>query len=137
MPTNKHILEGKVIEGVFLLADQTAIRFKTPEGYVTAWCDGDCCSYTWIEHVEMPALGLPATVTKVEYLYMPDRVEDTDLGVVEHYGFSISTDKGSIVIDYRNASNGFYGGYLVWPEDQSQRHWEALRGPCEWERVNE
>lgn len=30
-------------------------------------------------------------------------------------GFKVTTDKGVIVIDYRNASNGYYGGSLSWP----------------------
>ena len=33
------------------------------------------------------------------------------------YGVKITTDKGHIVIDYRNASNGYYGGNLSWPDD--------------------
>ena len=39
--------------------------------------------------------------------------EDPD--EVEFYGLSIKTDKGEIVIDYRNSSNGYYGGSLCWP----------------------
>jgi hypothetical protein len=39
--------------------------------------------------------------------------EDPD--VLAFYGCKISTDGGEIVIDYRNDSNGYYGGSLSWP----------------------
>jgi hypothetical protein len=38
--------------------------------------------------------------------------------VLAFYGCKISTDKGEIVIDYRNDSNGYYGGNLSWPDDK-------------------
>ena len=37
--------------------------------------------------------------------------------VIQFYGFKVSTDKGVLVIDYRNESNGYYGGSLTWPGD--------------------
>ena len=29
----------------------------------------------------------------------------------------ITTDRGHIIVDYRNESNGYYGGSLSWPDD--------------------
>jgi hypothetical protein len=34
------------------------------------------------------------------------------------YGLKVTTNKGEIVIDYRNSSNGYYGGNLSWPDDR-------------------
>lgn len=110
-------LEGKTITDVKIAEDQQAIMFITPDGPVIARADGDCCSYSWVEHIEMPALGLPAKVTSVEDLDMPREPEDDDGEFIQFYGCKITTDKGEIVIDYRNSSNGYYGGDLVWPDD--------------------
>jgi hypothetical protein len=32
------------------------------------------------------------------------------------YRFRIMTDKGQILIEYRNSSSGYYGGSLSWPD---------------------
>lgn len=108
-------LIGKRLIGVDLADDKKAIRFHV-EGSapVVAWCDAECCSETWIESVEMPALGLPATVTAVGDLDMPDLGDLPGRDCMAYYGFKISTDRGEIVIDYRNESNGYYGGTLEW-----------------------
>ncbi|HWX31234.1 MAG TPA: hypothetical protein VNZ53_27820 [Steroidobacteraceae bacterium] len=112
-------LVGKTIVAVFLTEDGGEIRFDLSDGTsVVARADGDCCSHSWIEAVEMPALGLPATVISSEPLDLdkPDVTND-DYECLRFYGHKIVTDRGEIVIDYRNSSNGYYGGNLSWPED--------------------
>jgi len=52
------------------------------------------------EQVEMPDLGNIDT---------PHR-EHVDQ--VEYYGLKITTERGRATIDYRNDSNGYYGGSL-------------------------
>ncbi len=111
------ILIGKTLIGIKLSEDKTAILFCTDEGEIKAQCDADCCSFTWIEHIEMPALGLPAKIISAGDLDMPDLGDMADCDVVDYYGFKITTNKGEIVIDYRNDSNGYYGGSLSWPGD--------------------
>ena len=112
-----HILIGKIITGLKIADDKLALLFSTSDGDIRARCDGDCCSSTWVEHIEMPALGFPAKVIKAEELDMPDLGDMPGLDVVSYYGFKITTDKGEIIIDYRNESNGWYGGSLEWPDD--------------------
>lgn len=113
-----NVLVGKIINEIKIAEDRLAILFITSEGNVKAKCDGDCCSQTWIEHLELPALGFPARVISVRDLDMPntESCEDED-EVVKYYGCEIVTNKGSIIIDYRNSSNGYYGGNLYWPDD--------------------
>lgn len=108
-----HQLEGRVITGVKIADDRKAILFQTADGDVIARADGDCCSDTWIEHVELPALGFPAIVSQVRDLDMPSSGSD-ELAL---YGCGITTDRGEITIDFRNESNGYYGGSLRWPGD--------------------
>lgn len=114
---SEQCLEGKTITQIEISADKKAMRFFLADGEsVVARADGDCCSSTWIEHVELPALGLPATVSKVEEIPLPGSVDNhEEYECLAVYGLKIATDKGDIVIDYRNSSNGYYGGNLSWP----------------------
>jgi hypothetical protein len=113
----EHCLVGKTIEKIKIATDKKALLFVTDCGEIIARADGDCCSSTWIEHMELPAMGFPAKVTAVEDLDMPDLGSPDEYEVIAYYGCKITTDKGVIVIDYRNESNGYYGGNLAWPDD--------------------
>src|SRR5690606_18672273 len=111
-------LIGKVITNMEIAADRQALRFALTDGELVVNVDADCCSYTWVEHVELPALGFPAMVLSVTDLDMPDGSASafhSDADVLAYYGCKIVTDRGEIVIDYRNDSNGYYGGSLTWP----------------------
>jgi hypothetical protein len=117
---SENILVGKTVIGLRLAIDREALLFQTTDGDVLVRVDADCCSYTWIETVELPALGFPATVATVEDLNLPDDLALTsqfhkDPDVLAFYGCKITTDRGEIIIDYRNDSNGYYGGSLSWP----------------------
>lgn len=112
-------LVGKTITDMKIAEDRQAMLFVTDAGDCVCNTDADCCSYTWIEHVELPALGFPAKVLSVEDIQMPEGAvsefrKDTDS--VSYYGCKIATDRGEIVIDFRNDSNGYYGGSLSWPD---------------------
>lgn len=111
----KHLV-GKTLSKVELASDKKAIRFTVDGEQVIAKCDGDCCSDTWIEAIEMPAAGVPAKILSVGELKLPPN-KDNDGELVQFYGFKLLTDKGDLVLDYRNSSNGYYGGYLSWPGD--------------------
>lgn len=108
------ILIGKTISDVKIADDKEALLFVTNEGDVIVKTDADCCSHTWIENIQLPALGLPAKVLSVDDSYFESK-EDGELKI---YGCTIKTDKGEIVIEYRNESNGYYGGSLSWPDDK-------------------
>ena len=133
-----HCLEGKTITKIELASDHKAIRFTVDaDAPIIAKADGDCCSDTWIEHIELPAAGPPAKVLSVGDLDLPGSTDGDD-DCLAVYGFRITTDKGDIVIDYRNASNGYYGGHLCWPgeshygdafgQNNSTEEWAPLTG---------
>lgn len=111
-----NVLIGKTITELKIAEDKTALLFVTDSGEIKVRCDADCCSFTWIEHIETPALGFPAKVLSAENIEMPDLGDMPECDVVSYYGFKITTDKGDLVIDYRNDSNGFYGGNLSWAD---------------------
>ena len=109
-------LVGKKVTAVYVADDKHAIRFDV-EGAdpIIAKVDADCCSHTWIEYVETPE-NLLGTVTAVEDLDMPQKDYDTQkYDCLTFYGCKLSTEKGSCLLDYRNESNGYYGGSLEWP----------------------
>lgn len=112
-------LIGKILNKVFLSDNRAAIKFIVDGGAeIIARADGDCCSATWIEGVESPRQVLGAVVTNVEDLDMPEiPYNKREHDVIVFYGCKISTDKGSFVIDYRNESNGYYGGSLKWDDE--------------------
>ena len=111
-------LIGKTITGLMLSKDNEAIKFQTTDGDIVAFCDGDCCSTTWIEAIENTVREFPALVTAAGEIEggLPKPIEDDpEHDYLQFYGFKVTTDKGVIVIDYRNSSNGYYGGSLDWP----------------------
>lgn len=113
-------LLGKTITAYQLSQDSSSITF-TLLGHnpVTLQTEGDCCSVTWIESIDTPD-NLLGVVTGVEHIDMPKLgdIKTTKCLSPQHiqyYGLRITTTKGTTVIDYRNNSNGPYGGrlYLV------------------------
>ena len=113
-------LVGKTLTGVKLAKDKEAILFQTTEGDIVAQCDGDCCSSTWIESIENTIRSFPAVVLVASDIEdgLPETIEnDSNYECLQFYGFKVDTDKGVLVIDYRNSSNGYYGGSLCWPGD--------------------
>lgn len=114
-----NILVGKTLTGMKIDADKEALLFQTADGDIVVRVDADCYSHTWVEHIELPALGFPAVVVSAADLDMnkPMSDETDEYEYIQYYGFKIVTDRGEIVIDYRNSSNGYYGGNLAWPDD--------------------
>lgn len=110
-------LIGKKIVDVKIAEDKLAMLFVCDNGEeLVVRVDADCCSYTWIESVELPALGFPFTVIACDDLDMnKEPLENEEYECLQFYGAKIITDKGDMVIDYRNDSNGYYGGDIVWP----------------------
>ena len=115
---NDNPLIGKRIVAVWLADDQKALRFDVGGGEpIIVRADGDCCSSTWIESLDTPDLLIGGVVASVDDLDMPDRGQPDEYEVIAYYGCKVTTDKGACVIDYRNESNGYYGGNLSWPND--------------------
>lgn len=110
-------LIGNKIVDVKIAEDKLAMLFVCDNGEeLVVRVDADCCSYTWIESVELPALGFPFTVIACDDLDMnKEPLENEEYECLQFYGAKITTDKGDMVIDYRNDSNGYYGGEIVWP----------------------
>lgn len=138
---SKNPLVGKNVMAVSLAEDGGAIKFEIEDGQsLVVKVDGDCCSHSWIEHVEAPE-NMLGTVTAVEDVDMPDLGNQPDHDSMKYYGCKIHTDKGSSLIDYRNDSNGYYGGMLCWPGEYhyggvyGQNISKVLKGEGRWKKL--
>ena len=82
-----------------------------------------------IRQVDDETLGVLAA----EELSLPSASDELAL-----YGLKLATDKGDLVLDYRNESNGYYGGNLSWPgeyhyggvygQNNSKEEWDSASG---------
>lgn len=99
--------------------DNDDLQLHCEDGVIEFLAIGDCCSDSWVEHVESPSqpekivsfeeIEIPPTFNEVKTEKRP--IEDMD--VVKFYFYKITTDKGSYLIEMRNNSNGYYGGWLA------------------------
>lgn len=96
--------------------DNTLLFLAFEEGVLVFETEGDCCSNSWIEYIQAPAMGYDAIIAEVsgevEYRMESDETHDC----LKFYQQVIKTTKGDLVIEYRNSSNGYYGGALRFKE---------------------
>lgn len=110
-------LLGQTVVATVLASDRQTLQLYTLSGHMfLLQTVGDCCSSTWIEAIDGED-ALYGTIKAVEDIEMPD-LGDVPTGhhesvdCVQYYGLRITTNKGRAVIDYRNDSNGYYGGSI-------------------------
>ena|SRR5208337_447769 len=113
------ILIGKTIASIELAKDQKAIKFNLSDGSsIVAKTDGDCCSESWIESIDNPEALIGSPVLAVEDISMAELPRDEDCDLTQCYGCKIRTANGEAFMEYRNTSNGYYGGSLYWPGEE-------------------
>lgn len=122
MFNNEHVLVGKTVIKAYINKGRTEILLvcENDESFLLQ-TQGDCCSESWIEH-SSGFNELPFTIMKVEEKelgeVLPTRQEydqlySLNLEVKRSTGIWYHKDCG---IEFRNSSNGYYGGYLeVYP----------------------
>ena len=100
---------------------------------------GDCCSSSWIEHLEQPSdldgaifLGVEDSdavpwdgheCKACEHYKGWDKGHDCGAcghDTLQVYNTRFLTDRGAIVVEYRNDSNGYYGGSLDLVEEDDE-----------------
>ena len=92
------------------LDDGGPVRYKTY---------GDCCSTTWIEHITIPDGIVGTAIFAATEPELPPHPSSEVIPEEEQYGdvtqvyhTALATNVGHIIIEYRNSSNGYYGGSL-------------------------
>lgn len=118
-------IAGKVILSIGVNPSRDEFRIAFQDGTVKRYAvSGDCCSTSWIEHLEAPdvdgatllavdqdSYGVDATPE--QYAQTPKNpVSGYEVGSLLVYHTKFRTTAGDIVLEYRNDSNGYYGGSL-------------------------
>jgi hypothetical protein len=110
---NSEGLIGLVIQAVELSPDKETLTLfgagGVPLGRLVT--TGDCCSHSWIEHVEGEEHLLGQPIRRVEEVYL-SRQDHPEFDCLQSYSFKIWTDRGICDIEFRNSSNGYYGGEI-------------------------
>jgi hypothetical protein len=124
-------MKGKTIDSVVVTRESNEnsryfndyVIFKFEDGTEQYFMvEGDCCSFSWIEHSTIPddikgALFLGFEELSDSQLGDCPQVdhEGKDVGeynYVRAYQSMFHTTRGDVVVEYRNESNGYYGGSL-------------------------
>lgn len=114
-------LTGRILIGAQITDDRCDLHVTLDGGTLAIFgTEADCCSDTWIEHITIPELGgLITGITESADLPTWDGTEE---GQQEEYDYLavyhtvIRTTKGELIVEYRNSSNGYYGGQLTGPK---------------------
>ena len=118
---------NKPLKSVELRNNKEKITFSFVDGSERSFrADGDCCSLSWIEHLELPPNLEGAIITSVEESggipwdnheckEPPEGEYQKPCGhdCLSVYNILFFTNKGTITLEFRNDSNGYYGGYLI------------------------
>lgn len=86
--------------------------------FMDNWCDqfwayateAECCSTTWFESINNPENMINEKIIGIEVKPEKDCDSSSDDDVIVAYGYTIKTAKGYTDIEFRNSSNGYYGG---------------------------
>lgn len=104
-------LVGVELTGIKINADKTAIILETGEGPEHLACYADCCSRTWIEHMNIPRMPTKIkrivhdNMVHISYWYCEE--------LIQVYATKFLCETGeSLTVEFRNESNGYYGGSL-------------------------
>lgn len=112
-PFDPSPLAGRNLVSVEARDDGKHLVFIFADGEVVYSAEGDCCSHSWIEHLTVPPDVAGAQITAWAEQEMGEKADEYE--TIRVYQTSFRTDKGDIVVEYRNASNGYYGGWLEGP----------------------
>ena len=109
------VLGKNRLKEIAILPD-SAIRFIFFGGMIVVWeCYGDCCSETWIDVISGVEKAIGKFVTGVVFLDMPEKDDGKNRQEVDlFYGIRLYLDYSDdyLQIEFRNSSNGFYGGTM-------------------------
>lgn len=105
------------------------IVFITNEGPIAFETYGDCCSTSWFSDIVGYGHLINQTVNRATCIELSDPTDERSRTESDkQYGVELYTDLGVATIAYRNASNGYYGGWCSASDDVSITDCYAITG---------
>jgi hypothetical protein len=116
MIDDKEKMIGMILRGAPEVSeDKETLTFSILGGITATFqAYGDCCSHTWIEHITVPTDVIDQPIIGVSDNHMGSHEEDYD--TIQVYQSVWATPVGEIIVEFRNSSNGYYGGSLEGPD---------------------
>ncbi len=118
---------GQKITCVSINKYKTILQIDTDKEQLRFVAVGGCCSNSWFEHITGVKNVIGGVITEDTELHPEEESsrqlkneyeeEITELSYIS----KIVTDKGSLEIEFRNSSNGYYSGWLTLGTDQYDR----------------
>ena len=107
-------LVGQIVTSASITSDKEIIELTLhPDRAVYLITEGGCCSHSWFSHVEGIRSLIGQEILSLESRpFNSFRKKDDDgyESYIKVYGFAIVTATGKTVFEFRNSSNGYYGG---------------------------
>lgn len=100
-------LVGSTILTIKISTDHDYVRFLTSRGEYFYQTYADCCSESWISGIT----GIEALIGAEIYAIRKVFFEEND-GELKIYSYKFTTSGGYADLEFRNSSNGYYGGSL-------------------------
>lgn len=114
-------LIGAYVNKATLDENKTELKLLTDKGDFVLVTEADCCSSSWIEHINIEDL-IDSKILEMENVYMQGYSahpyayktdhEHKEHDCLQYYCLKMKTSKGYVDIEYRNSSNGYYGGSI-------------------------
>lgn len=107
-------LIDKTIENIYLNKERNFLVFKCIDEIISYDVIGICCSTSWIEHLCVANLPFTVSFTQEHCLGVDKQdIRDDHEVILVYETILVDVDnKQSICLEYRNDSNGYYGGFL-------------------------
>lgn len=104
-------LVGKTFSSVLMSEGNDYLVFKGTDAIVAYLASGDCCSVSWFEAITNVENLIDSEILSVESkeFEVPEDPEGK-FDCLQCFGWTIKTAKGYADIEFRNDSNGYYGG---------------------------
>lgn len=119
-------LIDKTIHSIFISDDKQYLKFVTDDGDIVYYAYGDCCSQSWFNDICGFHSLISAKVLRVEEIDS-SVLHETDSRCIQSYGYKFVTTGGFASIEFRNESNGYYGGYChLWNQNTNDIIWKMV-----------
>lgn len=139
-------LVGQTIKEVYAQLPQGHFLKLVTSGGDTHYysLEGDCCSESWLYAINGVEGLLDSQIQAVQPIEMPEPTDDRSRQEYDQlWCIRLVTNKGFCDIEFRNSSNGYYGGWLEEVPEDRVVEWEWQRGladrrvEVEWTKITQ